>query len=58
MSVYVPPEYEKKSAAKAFADKIIDMIEDFVETRPDTSVMTTSVWVPILMVLEARYPMA
>ena len=33
MAVYVPPKYEKKGGAKAFADKIIDMIEGFVREK-------------------------
>ncbi len=33
MAVYVPPEYEKKGGAKAFANKIIDMIEGFVREK-------------------------
>ncbi len=33
MAVCVPPEYEKKGGTKAFADKIIDMIEGFVREK-------------------------
>ena len=33
MAVCVPPEYEKKGGAKAFADKIIDMTEGFVREK-------------------------
>jgi membrane dipeptidase len=43
MAVYVPAEYEKEGGAKAFADKLIDMIEGFVETWPDKFVMARSV---------------
>ncbi len=43
MAVYVPPKYEKEGGAKALADKIIDMIEGFVETWPDKFVMARSV---------------
>jgi membrane dipeptidase len=43
MAVYIPPQYEKEGGAKAFADKIIDMTEGFVETWPDKFVMARSV---------------
>jgi len=43
MAVYVPPEYETKGGAKAFADKTIDMIEGFVKTWPDKFVLARSV---------------
>ncbi len=43
MAAYVPAEYEKEGGAYAFADKIIDMIEGFVETWPDKFVMAGSV---------------
>ncbi len=43
MAAYVPPKYEKEGGAKTFADKIIDMIEGFVETWPDKFVMARSV---------------
>src|SRR4030065_2615238 len=32
MAVYVPPEYEERGGAKAFADKTIDKIEGFPRT--------------------------
>jgi len=37
MAAYVPAKYEEEGGAYAFADKIIDMIEGFVETWPDKS---------------------
>jgi len=43
MAAYVPAEYEKEGGAKTFADKLIDMIEGFVETWPDKFVMARSV---------------
>ena len=43
MAAYVPAEYEKEGGPKIFADKIIDMIEGFVETWPDKFVMAGSV---------------
>ena len=43
MAAYVPPKYEEEGGAYAFADKIIDMIEGFVETWPDKFVMARSV---------------
>lgn len=42
MAVYVPPEYEEKGGAKAFADETIDMIEDFARKWPDKFVMARS----------------
>ncbi|MBC8468262.1 MAG: membrane dipeptidase [Planctomycetes bacterium] len=43
MAVYVPPEYEDKGGAKAFAEKIIGLTEGFAQTWPDKFVMAGSV---------------
>jgi membrane dipeptidase len=43
MAVYVPPEYEQKGGAKAFADGAIDMIEGFARKWPDKFALATSI---------------
>jgi len=43
MAVYVPPEYEQKGGAKAFADGTIDMIEGFARKWPDKFALVTSI---------------
>jgi membrane dipeptidase len=43
MAAYVPPRYEEKGGAWAFADETIDMIEGFAKSWPDKFVMAGSV---------------
>jgi membrane dipeptidase len=43
MAVYVPPEYEEKGGAKAFADGTIDMIEGFARQWPDKFALAASI---------------
>jgi len=42
MAAYVPPEYEEKGGARAFADETIDMIEGFARKWPDKFVLARS----------------
>jgi membrane dipeptidase len=42
MVAYIPPEYEEKGEAKAFADQAIDMIEGFSRAWPDQFVPARS----------------
>ncbi len=42
MAVYVPPEYEEKGGARAFADETIDMIDGFARKWPDKFVLARS----------------
>lgn len=35
MSIYVPASYEEKGGGKAFADRLIDMVEKFAADAPD-----------------------
>ncbi len=42
MAVYVPPEYEDRGGARAFADETIDMTEDFARKWPDKFVLARS----------------
>ena len=39
MAIYVPAEYEKKGGAKAYADSLIDMVENFEKNWPDKFVL-------------------
>ncbi|NQT03008.1 MAG: membrane dipeptidase [Planctomycetes bacterium] len=43
MAAYVPPEYEDKGGARAFADKVIDLTEGLADTWPDKFLMAGSV---------------
>lgn len=43
MAIYVPAEYEKKGGAKAYADSLIDMVENFEKNWPDKFVLVASV---------------
>lgn len=43
MSIYVPAEYEEKGGAKAYADKLIDMVEKFEKEAPDKFAVAKSV---------------
>jgi membrane dipeptidase len=47
MAVYVPPEYEEKGGAKAFADRAIDIVEGLSREWPDK-------FVPARSILEIR----
>ena len=39
LSIYVPASYETKGAAKAFADKLIDLVEALAASAPDKFVV-------------------
>jgi membrane dipeptidase len=43
MAIYIPPIYEKEGGAKALADSLIDMVENFEKDWPDKFTMATSV---------------
>ena len=43
MAVYVPPEYEDKGGARAFADQIIDLTKGLADKWPDKFLMAGSV---------------
>lgn len=43
MSIYVPAAYEEKGGAKAYADKLIDMVEKFEQDWPDKFAMAKTV---------------
>jgi len=43
ITIYVPAEYEKKGGAKAYADSLIDMVENFEKKWPDKFVLVSSV---------------
>jgi len=42
MSIYIPAEYEKRGGAKALADTLIDMVERFERTWPETFAIARS----------------
>jgi membrane dipeptidase len=42
MAAYVPPEYEEKGGARAFADRTIDLVESFAQKWPDQFVLARS----------------
>lgn len=43
MAVYTPPEYEEKGGAKAFADEVIDLVEELARKWPDKFVLARSI---------------
>lgn len=43
MSIYVPTSFQDAGGAKAFADKLIDMVEGIVERAPDKFALAPSV---------------
>ena len=43
MSIYIPAEFQKKGGAKAYADKLIDLVESFQLKWPDKFSVATSV---------------
>ena len=43
MAAYVPPKYEQRGGAYAFANETLDMIEGFAQAWPDKFVMARSV---------------